>query len=112
MSKIKPISIVQSMSGKVCEHSDMYFRTNRQTGVVSTGKVCYPTDAAPTEAQLKAQERFAKVSVAVDTILQDPEEKAKYLTAFKAQHKVGNLRGYIFKKISPLYDENGELKTA
>lgn len=109
MSKIKPIAIIQSMSGKVCEHSDMYFRTNRQTGAVSTGKVCYPTDAEPTEAQIKAKERFAKVSEAVDAILLDPEQKAQYMAAFKAQHKVGTLRGYIFKKISPLYDENGNL---
>ena len=112
MSKIIPISIVQSMSGKVYEHSDMYFRTNRQTGAVSTGKVCYPSKAEPTEAQIRAKERFAKVSEAVDEILQDPEQKAKYLAAYKAQHKVGSLRGYVFKKISPLYDENGELKAA
>ena len=112
MSKIKPVSIIQSMSGKVCEHSDMYFRTNKQTGAVSTGKVCYPSDAKPTAAQIKAKERFSKVSAAVDEILQDPDQKAKYQVAYKAQHKVGNLRGYIFKKISPLYDANGELKAA
>ena len=112
MSKIIPISIVQSMSGKVCEHSDMYFRTNKQTGAVSTGKVCYPSDAAPTAAQIKAKERFAKLSAAVDEILQDPEQKANYLAAYKAQHKVGSLRGYVFKKISPLYDADGELKAA
>lgn len=108
MSKIKPISIVQSMSGKVCEHSDMYFRTNKQTGQVCTGKICYPSDAAPTEAQEKAKTRFAKVSAAARAILADPEQKATYLSAYKAQHSIGSLFGYVFAKINDQYDENGD----
>ena len=108
MSKIKPISIIQSMSGKVCEHSDMYFRTNRQTGSVSTGKICYPSNTAPTEAQIKAQNRFSKVSAAIRLMLEDSEQKAKYEAAFKAQRRIGTLFGYVFAKVNHLYDENGD----
>ena len=97
------------MSGKVCEHSDMYFRTNKQTGAVNTGKICYPSDAEPTELQVKAKTRFAKVAEAVRTLLEDPEQKAKYLAAYKAQHKIGSLFGYVYAKINDQYDENGEL---
>ena len=74
MSRIKPIAIIQSMSGKVCEHSDMYFRTNKQTQKVCTGKICNPSDVVPSEAQLRVQSRFAKISAAVDVLLTDPAE--------------------------------------
>ena len=108
MSRIKPISIIRSMSGKVCEHSDMYFRTNRQTQVVYTGKICQTKDAEPTEAQLRVQERFAKISAAVDELLTDPAERSKWLRKYLKQHKIGSLRGYVFAKTNHLYDENGE----
>lgn len=108
MSKIRPIAIVQSMSGKVCEHSDMYFRTNKQTQQVCTGKICHPSDAEPNEAQLRIQERFAKISAAVDELLSEPAEREKWLKKYLKQHKIGTLRGYVFRKINRQYDENGE----
>lgn len=108
MSKIKPIAIVESMSGKVCQHSDMYFRTNRQTSEVSTGKLCNPSDAEPTEAQIKVQTRFTKLGDAARAILADPEQRVKYETAYKAQHRIGSLLGYVIKKIKNQYDENGD----
>lgn len=109
MSKIKPIPIVASMSGKVCEHSEMYFRTNRQTGSVSTGMICHPSNATPTEAQETAKTRFTKVHAAVQAIMADDEQRATYEKSFKAQHRIGSLSGYIFHKISPNYDKNGNL---
>ena len=109
MSKIRPISIIQSMSGKVCEHSDMYFRTNRQTQAVYTGKICAPSDAEPTEAQLKTQTRFTKLSEAARLIIADPEQRSKYEKAYKKQHRIGSLLGYIITRIKHLYDENGDL---
>lgn len=110
MSKIKPIAIIQSMSGKVCEHSDMYFRTNRQTQKVYTGKICNPSNTAPSEAQVRVMNRFAKISAAVQELLADPAEYAKWEKAYLAQHKIGSLNGYVFAKINHQYDENGELK--
>ena len=37
MAEIKPMALIESMKKKVCMHSDVYFRTNRQTGKVTTG---------------------------------------------------------------------------
>ena len=37
MAKIKPMALIENMSKKVCMHSDVYFRTNKQTGVVYSG---------------------------------------------------------------------------
>ena len=109
MATIRPIETVKSMSGKVCEHSDMYFRTNKQTDKVVTGKLCNPSEAEPSEAQLKVQTRFTKLNEAARAILADPEQRAKYETAYRKQRRVGSLLGYVIKKIKSQYDENGEL---
>ena len=108
MALIKPIDLIKSMAKKVCMHSDVYFRTNKQTGKTTTGKVCYPSDKQPTEAQLKAQERFKKVSKAVRTILADPEQKATLNAAYKAQTRYGSLFGYAMHKLNGNYDKNGD----
>lgn len=108
MAKIKPIDTVKSMSGKVCEHSDMYFRSNKQTDKVVTGKICNPSEAEPSEAQIRVQNRFAKLADAARAILADPEQRTKYETAYRKQRRVGSLLGYVIKKIKSQYDENGD----
>ena len=60
MAFIKPMALIESMSKKVCMHSDVYFRTNRQTGKVTTGKLCYPSTKEPNAAQTAAKARFGK----------------------------------------------------
>ena len=109
MAKIKPMALIESMSKKVCMHSDVYFRTNKQTGVTYTGKLCNPSTAAPSSAQTAAKARFAKVAAAVRTILENPTEKAKLKAEFKSQTKIGSLFGYAMKKLNGNYDANGDL---
>ena len=109
MAEIKPMALIESMRKKVCMHSDVYFRTNKQTGKTTTGKLCNPSDAAPSAQQIAARERFAKVSAAVRTVLSDPTEKAKLKAEFKAQTKYGSLFGYAMHKLNGNYDANGDL---
>ena len=109
MAEIKPMALIESMKKKVCMHSDVYFRTNRQTGKVTTGKVCYPSEQAPSAAQTKAKERFKKVQAAVRAVLEDPSEQAKLKAEFKAQHKYGSLFGYAMHKLNPNYDSEGNV---
>ena len=109
MAKIKPMALIESMSKKVCMHSDVYFRTNKQTGTTYTGKLCNPSTQAPSAAQTAAKARFAKVAAAVRTILTDPTEKANLKAEFKAQTKIGSLFGYAMKKLNSNYDSNGDL---
>ena len=109
MAKIKPMALIESMSKKVCMHSDVYFRTNKQTGTTYTGKLCNPSDAEPSAAQIAAKARFAKVVAAVRTVLSDPTEKAKLKAEFKAQNKIGSLFGYAMHKLNGNYDANGDL---
>ena len=109
MAKIKPMALIESMSKKVCEHSDVYFRTNKQTGATYTGKLCNPSTKEPSASQTASKARFAKVVAAVRTILNDPTEKAKLKAEFKAQTKIGSLFGYAMHKLNGNYDANGDL---
>ena len=108
MAEIKPMALIESMKKKVCEHSDVYFRTNKQTGKVTTGKLCYPSTKNPSAAQIAAKERFAKVAAAVRAILADSTEKAKLEAEYKAQHTYGSLFGYAMHKLNGNYDQNGD----
>ena len=109
MAEIKPMALIESMKKKVCEHSDVYFRVNKQTGKVTTGKMCYPSTKPDSADQIKAKDRFKKVASAVRTILADATEKAKLQAEFKAQHTYGSLFGYAMHKLNGNYDENGNL---
>ena len=110
MAKIKPMALIESMSKKVCEHSDVYFRTNKKTGKVYTGKLCNPSTKVPSENQVKAKARFAKVSAAVRTILAgSSEQKTQLVAEYNAQHKIGSLFGYAMSKLNGNYDQNGDL---
>ena len=109
MAKIKPMALIDSMSNKVCMHSNVYFRTNKQTGVTYSGKLCNPSTKEPSVNQTKAKARFAKVSAAIRTILSDATEKAKWQAEYKAQTKIGSLFGYVYHKLNDNYDANGDL---
>ena len=103
------MALIESMRKKVCMHSDVYFRTNKQTGKTFTGKLCNPSNQEPSAAQIAAKARFAKVVTAVRTILADPTQKAKLLAEFKSQTKIGSLFGYAMHKLNGNYDANGDL---
>ncbi|MBR4564162.1 MAG: hypothetical protein IKO26_06910 [Paludibacteraceae bacterium] len=94
MSKIKPMGLIESMSGKVCGHSDMYFF--RKNGKVFSGKICNPSTKELTENQLAAQAKFKTARTNAKAALADPEQKATLETAFKAQKRYYTLYGYVF----------------
>ena len=109
MAKIKPMALIESMSNKVCEHSDVYFRTNKKTGKVYTGKLCNPSTKEPSVNQTAARARFAKVQAAVRAILAgSSEQKIALVSAYKAQNKIGSLFGYAMHKLNGQYDANGD----
>lgn len=110
MAKIKPLAIIETMSGKVCMHSDMYFRTNKQTSAVHTGKLCNPSTKAPSAAQIAVRNRFKKIAAAVRTRLDAPATKAAMLAEYKAQTSIGSLFGYAYHKWKDEYDAQGELR--
>ena len=111
MAKIKPMDLVKSMSKKVCMHSDVYFRTNKVTGAVYSGKLCNPYEGEPSADQAANMSRFGKVQAAVRARIAalSATEKEKLVNAFNSQTKSGSLFGYAFKKWNKEYDANGDL---
>jgi hypothetical protein len=94
MSQIKPMGLIESMHGKVCEHSDMYFF--RRNGKVFSGKRCYPSTKEPSATQLEKQTKFRTAQQAAKTALADTTQRTAYETAFRAQKKYSTLWGYVF----------------
>ena len=95
MAKYVPIEMVKSYSGKICEHSDVYFAKKGNT--LYTGKICNPRDLAkkPFSAdELARQTKFRQAIAAVNALT--VEQKTAYAAAFKNQSKYGTLRGYMF----------------
>lgn len=94
MAKYVPIEMVKSYSGKICEHSDVYFAKKGNT--LYTGKICNPRTKPFSEQELARQTKFRQAIAAVNALPE--EQKATYATAFKNQSKYGTLRGYMFAK--------------
>lgn len=92
MAKYVPIEMVKSYSGKICEHSDVYFAKKGNT--LYTGKICHPRTKPFSEQELARQTKFRQTIAAVNALPE--EQKATYATAFKNQSKYGTLRGYMF----------------
>ena len=113
MAKINPMALVDNMSGKVCEHSNVSFRTIKQTGAVYSQKLCHPFEGEPSSDQIAKRNRFANVAKAVRLRLanETAEEVIALKKAFRAQHKVGSLFGFAFAKWNSQYDATGALIT-
>lgn len=92
MAKYVPIEMVKSYSGKICEHSDVYFAKKGDT--LYTGKICNPRTKPFSEQELARQTKFRQAIAAVNALT--VEQKTAYATAFKNQSKYGTLRGYMF----------------
>ena len=84
MAKYEPIEMVKSYSGKICEHSDVYFAKKGKT--LYTGKICNPRTKA-----FSAEELAAVKALTV-------EQKTAYAEAFANQKKYSSLQGYMFAK--------------
>ena len=92
MAKYVPIEMVKSYSGKICEHSDVYFAKKGNT--LYTGKICNPRTKPFSEQELARQTKFRQAIAAVNALT--AEQKTAYATAFKNQSKYDTLRGYMF----------------
>lgn len=92
MSKIVPVDLVESMSGRLCSHSNFYFF--RKNGKVFSGRICHPSTKEPTANQTAQRTKFAQARAAVKALTS--EQKAAYMEAFKAQHRYSDFNGFLF----------------
>lgn len=92
MAKYVPIEMVKSYSGKICEHSDVYFAKKGNT--LYTGKICNPRTKPFSEQELARQTKFRQAIAALNALT--VEQKTAYAASFKNQKKYASLRGYMF----------------
>ena len=92
MAKIKPMILVEKLSGKVCGHSNTYFA--ERYGTQYTGTICNPFTGEPTEKQIAIRQKFADTYTAMANLTE--EQIDAYKEAFRKQKKYRALRGYIF----------------
>ena len=92
MSKVKPMELLASLSGKICGHSNKYFAV--RNGTQYTGTICNPYTGEPTDKQIAIREKFADTYAAMAALTE--EQRNAYEKAFKNQKKYRTLRGYIF----------------
>ena len=95
MAKITPMDLVKSMSGKICEHSDISFAKRGNT--LYTMKRCNERNLqtnpyTPEELAHQAKFKAVAASTAARVKAQAPED----LTAYKAQNKYKSFRSYIW----------------
>jgi len=74
MAKYVPILLLDSLSGKLCSHSDVYF-ANRN-GTHYTGKICNPYKGEPSALQIAQRNKFKQAQQALGALT--AEEKAAY----------------------------------
>ena len=96
------------MKKKVCMHSDVYFRTNKKTGKVYTGKLCNPSTKEPSAAQTAAKARFAKMSAQVAQRKKNLATMNQDREAFEAQKNTPGgkktLTSYLWMVVGAAYD--------
>ena len=92
MAKYVPIEMVKSYSGKICEHSDVYFAKKGNT--LYTGKICNPRTKPFSGQERARQEKFRQARAAVKGLTS--EQKTAYAEAFANQKKYSSLQGYMF----------------
>lgn len=92
MAKLKPMILIERLSGKVCGHSNTYFA--ERNGTQYTGTICNPYKGEPTAAQIAVRTKFQAVIAAIAALTTTDIDA--YKDAFKKQKKYKTLRGYIF----------------
>ena len=93
MSQVKPMGLVESLRGKICRHSDVYFF--QKNGKVFTGKICHPCSKAPTANQTAQRAKFATARANATKAMADPEQRKRYEQSFCKQRKYVDFSGYV-----------------
>ena len=111
MAKLNTNWLLNGMSGKACNHDNMYTKQNKKTGAVYAVKLCNPYTGDISEAQEAQRTRFKAAQEAVNAFItagraaltedrsgQTAVNYLKAVASFNAQHKYASLRGFIQAK--------------
>ena len=113
MALIKPIDVIQGISGKYGSGSKDYFATNKSSNQIRLAKLNNPYEGPATELQLAQQAKFKARSLAVSAWLNANKPNAvngpkgteayQYALKLKFQYHVSNINQVLYKHMN---DEN------
>ncbi len=107
MAKYRPVDLVKSWSGKICEHSEFYLATRGKTGY--SGRICNPRDLSVnpyTEKELQVQQRYKQTVEALKALTSEQIQTYKEQWLAQKKSKYTTLRGYMFaQEYAKLKDE-------
>ncbi len=116
MARINPNATIATMSGKANRQSNIYYRTDKQTGKVYTGTLLNPNNHADSEAVNNARIKFGQRASNASAWLaankpsgaqpKGSELYQKVYKAYKSQTKMSGLFAYIVH----LMDEEGNVR--
>lgn len=94
------MALIESMSGKVCQDSDVSFRI--RNGKIFTAKLCHPFTGQPSDKQLQLQQKFQRITAETTRIIKMGPGSDDYdllSIEFANQKKYPTLRGFIFARL-------------
>ncbi len=107
MAKYRPVDLVKSWSGKICEHSEFYLATRGKTGY--SGRICNPRDLSVnpyTEKELQVQQRYKQTVEALKALTSEQIQTYKEQWLAQKKSKYTTLRGFMFaQEYAKLKDE-------
>ena len=93
MAKIIPLILIESMSGKVCGHSDTYFA--KRNGTQYTGTLCNKRTSPYSASEIANQTKFKTAQANAVTRMRDASKVVEDKAAFAKQTKYKTLLGYL-----------------
>ena len=95
MAKVKLMSLLKGLSGKLSKSEDQVFYQKFGSTWVWNNKGVHSFNTA----QVAIQTRFTQAQSQVETILGNSTQKATYQTGFAGQTKYKTLRTYVFAQV-------------
>ena len=93
MAKIIPMVLIESMSGKVCSHSDTYFAL--RNGTQYTGTLCNKRTSGYSENEIANQTKFKTAQANAVTRMHDASKIAADKVAFAKQTRYKTMLGFL-----------------
>lgn len=98
MARVTPMGLIESMTGKICQDSDISFV--RRNGKIYTSKMCHPYKGPATAKQTAAKSKFKTTAASVKSVLSkgkgDPDYDKLYEEWQMNKEKYPTFRGYVF----------------
>ena len=109
MSKINPMTHIDSMKGKYSKTDKVYTKIRKKDEQVIGVRIKNPaTNEPPSASQKTAQDNLAAAAARVHEALTNPETAATYRQKFNKQRRYKTFTGYVFHLLYNVTEQGGD----